>query len=148
MRKITVWVANDGCRFDKASDCKKYEVFAAKVAKVVALLPPVPKDDGCSFGNGHGYIQHDPKVVKQYKGLLLDLIETKTDHKWVKQARADNIHPSWIGRLLSDMGNRPLDNAWYRMSCMDKSCREWGQPYFANNPDKGDQKCLNSWRTK
>jgi hypothetical protein len=29
--------------------------------------------------------------------------------------------------------------------CIDESGKEWGQPYFAVNPDKGENICLNKY---
>jgi len=146
VKKITVCVANDGCRFDSERDCLAYEKFAVRVARVMKLFPPLPKGKGnCDFENGHGYIQHDAVVLKKVKDQLLDLIGEKMDHPWIKQTKErKNIHPSWVGRLVSDMGNKPLSDAWYRIGCIDKKNREWGQQFFANNPEKGEQRCLNS----
>jgi hypothetical protein len=62
----------------------------------------------------------------------------------IDQQTIDNetVHSSYVGRLLGDYGIRPLENAWYRFSCVDKQYREWGQPYFATNPDKGTNVCV------
>lgn len=68
------------------------------------------------------------------------------DHRWVQDTIDDisNVHTSYVGRLLGECrGLRPLSNAWRRFGCIDKMGKEWGQPYFAANPEKGTQKCLN-----
>lgn len=48
----------------------------------------------------------------------------------------------WIGRYFDDGGHNCLYEAWSRLRCIDEKGREWGQPYYALNPEKGEQKSL------
>jgi hypothetical protein len=140
MKPITKYQAADGSEWKTESECLAHESLCDRVAVVMKPWPARPKDDGCSFANGHGYIQLSEKLVAQVRNQLLDLIGERIKHDWVEQSRDMAKHPSWVARLLSDYGIRPLEDAWWRLSCVDKYWREWGQPYYAANPEKGEQR--------
>jgi len=143
METITKFKAIDGTEFTSETECLKYELLIKRVDEIMALLPPTPKDDGCSFANGEGYVKHEKQTLRKVQVRLLEICKEYIDHKWIQQTIDDeNVHPSYVGRLLGDYGIRPLEKAWYRFSCVDKQGREWGQPYFANNPEKGVRKCV------
>jgi hypothetical protein len=139
MKKIQKYQAEDGREFFDKKECEDYEVLCAKTIVIMSQLPSKPDDEYCRFSNGHGFIQHDEAVVAKVKNELLDLIGTKIEHKWIEQSRSGSAHPSYVGRLLDDYGIRPLSTAWSRLYCIDKYFREWGQPYYAINPDEGEQ---------
>lgn len=144
MEVITKFKAIDGTEFKKESDCLKYELLIKRVDDIMALLPPKPNDDGCKFSNGSGYLQHEKTVLRNAQLQLLEICKEYIDHKWIQQTIDDeNVHCSYVGRLLSDYNIKPLNNAWHRFSCIDKQQREWGQPYFALNPNEGEQVELN-----
>jgi hypothetical protein len=44
------------------------------------------------------------------------------------------MHPSWAGRLIGEMSQKCVWQAWRRFECMTGDWREYGQPYYANNP--------------
>jgi hypothetical protein len=48
----------------------------------------------------------------------------------------DKIDLSYVGRLISDYNIGPLNSAWYRLQCIDKEGKEFGQPYFAIESNK------------
>lgn len=109
MKLIEKYVANDGTEFSSAEKCLAHEALCAEIDAVMARLPQIPVADHCEFENGHGYIQHSEDVFWPVRDELLRI------------------------------GNRlfpPLYKAWYRIMCVYKSLREWGQLYFVNNPDK------------
>lgn len=144
MQSITKFKADDGTEFYDKGECLAHESLCAQVASVMAELPALPKDDGCKFSNGHGYIQHDPLVFWVAREKLLRLAAPICKHKWIDDAiaRPTEIHPSWPHRIISEC-SAPLSRAWYRFMCVDSLLREWGQPYFANNPTEAEQVCLN-----
>ena len=144
MKQITKWKADDGCEFTDMAECAAYETLCAQVETIMAAFPKRPENDGCSFANGGGYIQLSAEVVKDARCKLLDLIATKIDHRWIAESKGENVHPSYVSRLVGDYGLRPFCNAWHRFECIDKSWREWGQPYFANHPSEGKQTMLAS----
>lgn len=143
MKTLTKFQAIDGVEFYDEAECIEYESLINKIDKIISQLPPLPKDDGCKFANGGGFIQHDKNTLRSVKLNLLEEIKKHIEHRWIQQTiDDDNIHPSYVGRLVDDHGIRPINNAWHRFMCIDKLGREWGQPYYANNPDKGEQVCI------
>lgn len=146
MEKITKFKAIDGKEFTGEIECFKYELLLKRVDEIMALLPPTPDNDGCSFANGDGYIQHDKAKLRNAQVQILEICKEYIDHEWIQQTidaiHDETVHLSYVDRLLGDYGIRPLEDAWYRFSCVDKQCREWGQPYFANNPNKGTDVCV------
>jgi len=137
MKQITKWQADDGTEFTDEIVCLDYELLCGKVTKIMSAFPVPP--EGCVFANGGGYLQLSEEVVTTVRNQILDLIATKIDHHWVEESRDPRIHTSWVARLVGDYNIRPLSAAWERLSCIDNQWREWGQPYYANNPDEGCQ---------
>lgn len=143
MKVITKFKAIDGKEFNSENECLDYENLIKKVNNIMKVLPPLPKDEGCSFSNGDGFVQHDKTILRKVQINLLEEMKKHIDHKWIQQTIDDeNAHPSYIGRLISDYEIIPLKEAWNRFMCIDKLGREWGQPYFVTNPDKAKQVCL------
>ena len=140
MKAITKYKANDGTEFETEKQCQEYESLCARVSAVMEAWPEHPKNDGCSFVNGGGFIQLTKGTFEQVRSNLLDIIAQEIPNQWVEQSKDGTRHPIWVGRLLSDAGSGPLYSAWLRIQCVDPSFREWGQPYYANNPEKGEQK--------
>ena len=141
MQTITKFKAIDGVEFTDKQECIKYELLIDRVNSIMNTLPKHP--DSCDFSNGIGYLQHDKTTLRNAKVSLLTICKEYIDHKWIQQSiDGDTVHPSWVGRLLGDYGIRPLERAWNRFQCIDSKYREWGQPYFAYNPEKATQKCL------
>lgn len=143
MEAITKFRADDGTEFADADDAKAHEALCAEIDAVMRTLPPMPKDDGCNFSNGHGFIQHDPVTFNAARHALLRIADRVCPHRRIRESIADDTaHSSWAGRIISE-SSMPLSRAWYRIEKTDTKFREWGQPYYANNPDKGEQFCLN-----
>ncbi len=144
MKAITKFKSIDGKEFKSENECLNYEKLIDKVADIMKPLPTLPKNVDCSFSNGKGFLQHDKSILHKVKINLLEEIKNHIEHKWIQQTIDDeNAHTSWVGRLISEYdGLGPLAKAWNRFMCIDKYGREWGQPYFANNPDKGIQVCI------
>lgn len=142
MEIIRKFKAIDGVEFTDEQECIKYELLIDRVNSIMNTLPKHP--DSCDFANGNGYLQHDKTSLRNAKIAILTICKEYIDHQWIQQSIDDDtVHPSWVGRLLSDYGIRPLDRAWNRFYCIDSELREWGQPYFALNPQKGTQNRIN-----
>lgn len=143
MKAITKFKAVDGKEFNSENECLDYENLIKKVNNIMKALPPLPKDEGCRFSNGEGFVQHDKTILRKVQINLLEEMKKHIDHKWIQETiDNENVHPSYVGRLIDDYGISPLNKAWYRFMCIDKLGREWGQPYFATNPDKAKQVCV------
>lgn len=142
MEAIVKYKANDGTEFLDRLECEKYESLIKRVDHVMSPLVKIP--DTIDFANGHGYIQQDDLKFKSVRMTLLHLMLEYVDHKWIRQSIDDDtIHPSWVARYIGDTMYTPLYKAWHRISCTDEQFREWGQPYYRNHPEAGDQKQLN-----
>lgn len=138
MEAITKFKAKDGIEFVSEQECVEYELLIDEVNSIMSSLPNRP--DGSDFANGSGYVQHDKTILQRVRLRLLFVCQRYIDHKWIQQTiNNENVHPSYVGRLIDEYGINPLSKAWYRFLCMDSNSREWGQPYFATNPDSAKQ---------
>lgn len=112
VKTITKYQTTDGLEFRQPDDAEAWQEKIDKLAdSESAILGSRP--DSCDWFNGSlGYIQHSIAARR----LILNEL---------KEAGATRDSGGYIGQLLS------------RMWCIDDAGREWGQPYFANNPDHG-----------
>lgn len=149
IQTVTKYRATDGSEWATIEEAVKRERLIAGVR--VAMNPLVPCPDAPDFSNGmHGYIQQDKAVVRSVTEALIAIADGTADEPgplrwWFDSQEKDHgkrpgaeVHPSWFGRIL-DGAHQPLDRAFYRLCCIDSQGREWGQSYFANNPDEGKQ---------
>lgn len=142
MKTVNRYIADDGSEFTTEGACRKYEGLCGEVNAVMARLPVRPSE--VDYQNGGGYLQHDPETWQAVKLDLLHIIKRVMPHEWVDHAIAKaTTHPSWVGRLIDDGGEKVLRQAWFRIYCTDSEFREWGQPYYAANPGEGKQVVLN-----
>ncbi len=142
MRQVPRWEANDGSIWKYEKDAKARDSLIKSMSWFDKLLPPA-KDETCRFSTGHGFVQRNASVVKKAKEKLIMLTE-KQIPEWFKTQREKHktdftkVHSSWFLRMIE--GNAPpLSHAWLRLGCIDDRYREWGQPYYASHPDKGEQ---------
>jgi hypothetical protein len=132
MKKITKYQAEDGKVFNTEKECLDYEKI---IAKVDAIMKPFGKrPDSCNFTNGSGFLQHNDSDVSKAKRQITDL---------GNDIFKCNANFGFIGRYFDDSGYDCLYSAWGRLSAVDNKSREWGQSYYANNPDSGKQVQLN-----
>ena len=142
MKTITKYQADDGAEFTKQEDCRAYESVSSRVDEIMSIMPAPP--EGTDFSNGSGYIQHNEAEFKQARRQILELANEINPFHWFDEALAnENVHPSYPGRIISEMENGNLYKAWYRFMCIDVNLREWGQPYYRDNPEQAKQVCLN-----
>lgn len=140
MKVITKYQAIDGKEFVWESECLDYENLISSVEKIMSELPPLPKNDGCNFENGGGYIQHDKQAAIRVRRALLELAAKYSSLRWIQDSiENENADPSWAARAIAETGIRPLENAWHRFLCMTTDFREFGQPYFRTHPEKAQQ---------
>lgn len=139
MKEITRYQADDGTVFDTEEKAIKHDTKSLSIKKIYKLLKPIPEDDGCKFANGAGYVQQDPLAVQEFKRqiMLMGAVHHAKMAEWAKNPI--EVHPqSIVGRILCDCDSL-LYAAWSRVMCTDEKGREWGQPYYASNPDKAEQ---------
>ena len=134
MKVQTVYVSDDGARFDSAGEAINRDSLVKLVADIMLGLRPIPKDDGCRFANGGGYVQQDASVVKEAKRRLMEIAAAKLRRDDLLK---EDVHVSWALRLL-DGALPPVERALSRFYCMDERFREWGQPFYASHPDEAE----------
>jgi hypothetical protein len=144
MKKVTMYEANDGTRFDREARCEQYEELCDKVEQAMLILPRYGIDS-CNFANGEGYIQHTKSTYSKARNAVLELAKTVSNYDGLQQC-IDNheLHLSYPRRYLDGGAmHNPIQKALARLLCIDKNYREYGQPYFANNPHEATGGCLN-----
>ena len=119
------------------------------------ILGDRPSDT--DFANGGGFLRHKTvNVMKAWRALmeLLGLRHALPDDVFGTSKRSfigiPFVMRSSIGRYLDD-ADSPYYSLYMRFVCMDDmsktmTMREWGQRYFALNPDQGKQVCWNEGR--
>jgi hypothetical protein len=145
MKPITKYLSEDGSEFKTEATCLKHEKLVAKIKEVMSVIPPAPKDKHCKFANGGGYIQHDKAKVEEAINGLMRLCWNDLEKDWEKWAKviaeegAFKYRHSVLVRIMDEGIGGPVNDAFYRFGRFDDQYREWGQPYYALNPDKGTQ---------
>jgi hypothetical protein len=139
MKPITVYEANDGSQHATEHSARRRDTLIDDCRTATAILSPRPTT--MEFDNGGGYVQQVPFSVRECKRQLMGVAKYlfgDRDGFWSQDP--DAVHPMGIaGRLISDSSHKPLADAWYRLMCIDGRAREWGQPYYALNPEMGTQ---------
>jgi hypothetical protein len=134
MKEVSLFQAEDGSRFENLKEAKKYEAILNQVNAIPFLNY---EDDNCSFANGGGYIQQSKGIIKMAEDKLLELA-----NEWFKPEKPFTNPRGIVGRYCCDSNMKALNRLYSRLQCIDSEGREWGQPYFANNPGKGTLKRL------
>lgn len=142
MKTISKYVSNDGVEFLDPEKCTEHEYNFQAAAVIMSKLPERP--DTCAFSNGGGFIQHDKESLLDIRNEYLEFCKIYTDHKWIQQTidKGFDADASWAGRILDDQ-DRFVSRHWYRFMCIDKSHREWGQPFYATHTDGAEHVQLN-----
>lgn len=123
--------------FDTKEEALRYEKISKKVDNILSKLF-TPKDEECSFSNGEGYIQHSSDFKESLESDIVRLA-----NEWFNPKEPYTHFNYYLGRVIDDSGMSCLNRLSYKLMCIDDKNREWGQPYFALNPGKGNQKQLN-----
>ena len=141
MELIIKFKAKDGVEFSNESDCLAYEDQCGDIDAIIAILPEKP--DTCDFSNGGGYVQHSMENFMKARNAYLEYVKIYTDHDYIQQTidKGLDVHPSWVARI-SEFFPGYVAKKWHRFQCVDDQLREWGQPYYANNPEDAEQKRL------
>lgn len=137
MEQITKYVAKDKSEHTDIDACLRRDADYDSFMKIIDGLPPRPPC--CEFDNGHGYIQHDATRFMRLRSEICEFSKRYTDHKWLQDTidKGLEVHDSWAGRIIGECcPDFVYRLGWHRVSCTDKQFREWGQPYFANNPQE------------
>jgi hypothetical protein len=139
MEVVTRYIAFDGKEFTGIADCMQYEANCVMAENIMRGIPDVAR--GYDFANGGGYIQHDLRDLLKTRNEFLEFCRRFTKHKWLQETidKGWNAHSSWVGRILEECLPHSICRHWYRFYCIDNDGREWGDPFYANNPQKAKQ---------
>lgn len=150
MKPVSRFKADDGSMWDTTEAAEKRDREYAEIERIMLPLGAKYDDGACKYANGGGYVQHDPDVCAAVWDALLRVAvrEASIIAKWDadgklgtgREALSNHI-AGWLLRFLDYSG--PLPSAISRMYTIDASGREWGQPYYRNNPgDAKSQECV------
>lgn len=145
MKVINKYVSNDNIEFSNEVDCRDHELNYLIAYNIINKLEPIPENDGCSFANGNGYIQQDLNNVIDCRNEFLEFVKRYTNFRWVQETIDNpNVNLSWVTRAISDSScPYTIYGMWSRFTCIDKEGKEWGQSFYALNPDQCKQIKLN-----
>lgn len=120
MKEKTIFVSDDGTRFDTRSECESYEADCAALAAAMAPLGPDRKHELREYF----YIQHEPAVVQkawEEVRAILERVNPKTKGMM-----------KWQFAIFFDDALAAYSHAIYRFECIRFSDgREFDQPYYA-----------------
>jgi hypothetical protein len=128
MKEMTIFVADDGTRFDTAKAAIDYERLCVRCRELEAMLGPHPQDSG-------ERIKH-PRLAA-YRKAVIALCRELFPREPIFQHDAATIHHfSYAGRFLSEQAPRPVNHLWHRLMCVGDDGYEYEQPFFALHPDE------------
>ncbi len=137
IKQIIKYETSDKREFTSLQEAEKYEMLIHMVKIIIKDLPKRPDGD---FNNGYGYIQHDKQKVLMIRTQLIKLAKSYIN-PWIDQSieSPETPHISYVNRLIGDYPLLyPISKELYRFNCMDSEYREWGQPFYASNPDEAN----------
>lgn len=144
-KMVVVFESEDGYRFNTEDECRKHEDQRERTGVIMKQLNSIPGTMLSKFQGGEGYIQQHESVFLKVRNDLLVLAKEFTDHRWIQDSISNpGSHPSHVARALDDYNLKAIGKAWYRIMCTDSQYREWGQPYYRENPEAAKRVCLNS----
>lgn len=127
IREVTMFETDDGEQFNYKPDAVRHERKVYSYSKCLAILGDVRPDY-----DGKTYVQHEPETVLAFSHQVC---------LWLREHMSRDLAARWavnprgfVGRLLDDTSS--LGHKLYsRMVRIDSDNREWGQLYFAENPN-------------
>ena len=132
VQEIHKYKAKDGSEWNTVEEAEKREVIVDAASDFIKPLGEKPKDPKCEFANGKGFIQHDKYIVAQMKMNFIKFCAVTLKKP---ELLRDKCSFNFIGRYLDDSDSPPY-YIWSRLMCIDDHGREFGQAYYANNPQE------------
>lgn len=112
-----------GKRFDDIKEAEKYLLLCDLVD--AAMEPLGKKKDDTDFYNGHGFVQHDPKVVAAARATINSI---------GRSVFKTCAHDNYLPRYADDSEIKCLSHAFFRLMCIAADGKEYGQIYYAEHP--------------
>lgn len=132
MKKLIIYVADDGTRFDNEENCRRYEHICRKINLIMQDLRPRNNEYNLAVWQDITIVKN---AYKNFMSICADILPdfAKTFEKCASGAR----HQSQASYIISDFWQDfpILDNVNYRFECIDMNTGvEYEQPYFAAHP--------------
>lgn len=132
VKKVEVWEAQDGKRFDEHIDAAYYDSIIDWCSEVMSELRP--HEEG-------GAVQQDVEEVKKAYAEFMDLCaEVLPKNKdWFQGVKEGRRHPSHVQYLLADYStDYPiLWKTLFRFDCINMTSGiEYYQPYYVEHEDE------------
>lgn len=130
MTEKTVFIAEDGSRFDDRARCEAYESNCRQINSIMEPLQEVEV-------RGARYYQHHPSTAKAVANALTQfavnlIIPERKDEEWSPYGL--------IGRFVDDSSNSCLRRAFGRICRIDiETGREYEQPYYRLHPNEATE---------
>lgn len=140
MKKVSVYVSDDGTRFNTEKECRLYEELCGKVKAVMSELRPRNIDYNIA-------VQQDKSAVANAYVKFMNLCaDTLPSYSGIfDQCSRGERHPSHASRILSDLYTQYpiLSKTNFRFDCIDTETGvEYEQPYFTAHPQEFKGKIL------
>ena len=132
MREMTIYVADDGSRWDTPGLCEARERENAETAPLLAMLGEERRLDE------REYVQHDPATVRAVAIACCTLAGARYGRGDIGELIAKvEAGETWgdrsiLARIACDSGG-DINRLFGRLACIDRRGREWQQPYYAHN---------------
>lgn len=127
MKQVVRYQSDDGHLFLTGDEASARDNLLAKVNQALSKLVKHP-------GDHDGYVQQKGSAVLYCKEVAVEISEIEYPHRMWRHQTPDKIDAGSVGRSLNY--DSVAMRLWSRLSCIDESFREWGQPFFVYNPDK------------
>lgn len=118
---------DDGVVHDSLEQAEKYNVLLGQCDDILNGMISAPDD--IDFINGTGWIQHPPFTKQKLSKNIIDCHNKYFDDDQTEITYA-------MGRMLDDGNIKCLYSLLNKYKCMTDDDKEFGQIFFANNPDK------------
>jgi len=146
MRELTIYVTDDGRRYDDKRAAQEHEAVDAAMLPLLAMLPPkydIPYAQYIDHGPS-AYVRGQEARLAAYTYLRDNPPQYKSmDHARIPeviQALVDgkDVNDGWIERciLYESTPWANMRQIFSRLACMDAGGREYDQQYHKNNSEK------------
>ena len=135
MKKIIIYEAKDGTRFDKKAEAQEYESMLLKISEAEKKYIGKRRKD---VERGLACSEHKPEDVNAFKKELCEIAAyyIPSSKKFLRECGNGTRHISHAQRLVGDACIPALEAAFFRLDCINaETGKEYEQPYYAHNPE-------------
>ena len=152
MRQMTIYVTDDGKRFDTAEAALEHEAIEREAARILGAMPT-------KFELGYGkYLQHPPGTYNAVREARREFLRwlvrnpprhKSMDHTGLREAveafddpeSEGDVSGYWLSRrIFHESTPWPSANSiFYRYECFAEDDREYQQVYLKNHPEEAEE---------